>query len=365
MADQSAAAYLRPTDLTFDRYRVDLTTQTVQHERRACADLEDALGGIARGFKLLYREQVADPYDPSAPLVMNIGALTGTRVMTGLRTYLIGYSPLKASLSGAPALMWSAGSGSFGTRLRSLGIEEIVFTGRAARPDSLAPAPRGGRGPGPLRLPRRRRPARPPRQRTGPPPPRAHPRGALRRGRPGRRALPGGGLRRGGDHHRPATGDRRCQAAVVRAGRVRRGDGVQEPAGRGRRRPQSPRLGSRAQGDQPGDQPGGGQRPLPGPAPRPGRHLAHLQDDEGRRSPARVQLPLHRHRPLRRPLPGQRGGRALRGRGPRAATSAASAATRTSTTPRRGSPWASAPRWTTSRWRCSAPTWGSSTPTRC
>ena len=62
--------------------------------------------------------------------------------MTGLRTYLIGYSPLKASLTGRPGLMWSAGSGSFGTRLRSLGIEEIVFTGRAARPDSLAPEPR-------------------------------------------------------------------------------------------------------------------------------------------------------------------------------------------------------------------------------
>ena len=147
MADQSAAAYLRPTDLTFDRYRVDLTTQTVQHERRVCADLEDALGGIARGFKLLYREQVADPYDPSAPLVMNIGALTGTRVMTGLRTYLIGYSPLKASLSGAPALMWSAGSGSFGTRLRSLGIEEIVLTGRAARPTLLHLGPGEAGGP--------------------------------------------------------------------------------------------------------------------------------------------------------------------------------------------------------------------------
>nr|MCU0280452.1 aldehyde:ferredoxin oxidoreductase [Acidimicrobiia bacterium] len=146
MADQSAAAKLQPTDLTFDRYRVDLATQTVQHERRACADLEDALGGIARGFKLLYREPVADPYDPAAPLVMNIGALTGTRVMTGLRTYLIGYSPLKASRTGRPGLMWSAGSGSFGTRLRSLGIEELVFTGSAARPTllHLSPGETGG-----------------------------------------------------------------------------------------------------------------------------------------------------------------------------------------------------------------------------
>jgi aldehyde:ferredoxin oxidoreductase len=45
---------------------------------------------------------------------MNIGVLTGTRVMTGLRTYLTGFSPLKTALTGAPGLMWSAGSGSFG-----------------------------------------------------------------------------------------------------------------------------------------------------------------------------------------------------------------------------------------------------------
>ena len=122
------------TNLTFDRYWVDLTAQTVRPERLQCADFEDALGGIARAFKLLVGERVADPYDPSAPLVMNLGALTGTRVMTGLRTYLTGFSPLKASLSGAPGFMWSAGSGSFGTRLRGLGIDEVVLTGRAPGP---------------------------------------------------------------------------------------------------------------------------------------------------------------------------------------------------------------------------------------
>lgn len=147
MDDEATAALKAPTEFTFDRYRVDLTTQTVGHERLQCADFEDALGGIARSFKLLYREQVADPYDPAAPLVMNIGALTGTRVMTGLRTYLTGYSPLKASLTGAAALMWSAGSGSFGTRLRNLGVEEIVFTGRAARPVFLHLSPGEAGGP--------------------------------------------------------------------------------------------------------------------------------------------------------------------------------------------------------------------------
>jgi len=151
MADPTpAGATLRPTDLTYDRYSVDLTTGTVRHERRRCADLEDALGGIARAFKLLVREEVADPYDPASPLVMNLGVLSGTRVMTGLRTYFSGYSPLKASLSGAPGLMWSAGSGSFGPRLRSLGIDEVVFTGRAPRPTLLHLTP--GEGDAPARF---------------------------------------------------------------------------------------------------------------------------------------------------------------------------------------------------------------------
>ena len=147
MSGSSADGIRISTEFTFDRYWVDLTAQTVRHERLRCVDLEDALGGIARAYKLLHGISITDPYDPSAPLVLNLGALTGTRVMTGLRTYLTGFSPLKASLSGAPSLMWSAGSGSFGTRLRSLGIDEVVFTGRASRPTLLHLTPGEGDGP--------------------------------------------------------------------------------------------------------------------------------------------------------------------------------------------------------------------------
>jgi aldehyde:ferredoxin oxidoreductase len=146
MGDNSTGARRPPTAFTFDRYHVDLTAGTVRRERLCCSDLEDALGGIARSYKLLGNLAVADPYDPAAPLVMNIGVLTGTRVMTGLRTYLTGFSPLKASLGGTPGLMWSAGSGSFGTKLRALGIDEIVFTGRAPRPTLLHLSPGVGEG---------------------------------------------------------------------------------------------------------------------------------------------------------------------------------------------------------------------------
>lgn len=145
------AALKPPTAFSVNRYRVDLTTETVSFERVPCEDLEDVLGGIARATKLLAGTVVDDPYDPAAPIVMNLGLLSGTRVMTGLRTYFHGYSPLKMSRNGRPGLMWSAGSGKFGTKLRGLGIDEVVFTGRAASPRliHLTPAddPDGPYGP--------------------------------------------------------------------------------------------------------------------------------------------------------------------------------------------------------------------------
>lgn len=129
------------TEFEINRYFVDLTTETVRFERLACEDLEDVLGGIARATKMLDDVIVDDPYDPSAPLVMNLGLLSGSRVMTGLRTFFHGYSPLKTSLSGSPGLMWTAGSGHFGTKLRGLAIDDVVFTGRCARPTLLRLVP--------------------------------------------------------------------------------------------------------------------------------------------------------------------------------------------------------------------------------
>ncbi len=116
------------------RFHVNLTDRSVRFEEVPCEDLEDRLGGIARSFKLLAGSDVTDPYTPDAPLVMNLGRLSGTRVMTGLRTFFTGYSPLKTSDSGRPGLMWSAGSGHFGPKLRGLGIDDVVFTGRADGP---------------------------------------------------------------------------------------------------------------------------------------------------------------------------------------------------------------------------------------
>ena len=132
--DQEARS---PTDFQFARHNVDLSHGKVHPEIITCEDYEDVFGGIARGFKFLENKSVKDAYDPSASLVLNLGVLSGTDFMTGLRTYFLAYSPLKRSLSGMPSAMWSAGSGKFGTKLRHLDIDELVFTGRCAGPTLL------------------------------------------------------------------------------------------------------------------------------------------------------------------------------------------------------------------------------------
>jgi len=124
-------------DFQLQSVKIDLSSHAVNQETVTCDDLEDAMGGIARGFKLLEDCPTDTPYDPSATLIMNLGILSGTDFMTGLRTYFHAYSPLKSSLSGRPSAMWSAGSGKFGTKLRHLDIDEVVFTGRCEKPTVL------------------------------------------------------------------------------------------------------------------------------------------------------------------------------------------------------------------------------------
>lgn len=140
-----------PSDFVVHRYHVDLSSQTVRHEMIECVDMEDALGGIARAGKFFEHIPATDPYEPQSTLLVNLGLLSGTRVMTGLRTFFHGYSPLKTSKTGVPGLMWSAASGHFGTKLRGLGIDDIAITGRSATPTLLhitpAAAPEGPGGP--------------------------------------------------------------------------------------------------------------------------------------------------------------------------------------------------------------------------
>jgi aldehyde:ferredoxin oxidoreductase len=126
-----------PTDYKYRSAVIDLTAGTIAVEEKSCADLEDFLGGSGRIFKVLSSYDVSDPYDPAAPLVMELGCFSGTNLMTGLRTFFGGYSPLKGTRAGAPSAMYSAGSGKFGSKAAFAGIDEIIFTGRSEKPVTL------------------------------------------------------------------------------------------------------------------------------------------------------------------------------------------------------------------------------------
>lgn len=113
---------------------VNLNDASISIRSRACQNLEDVLGGFGRAYQELAKRNVDDAYTEDNPLIVSTGLLTGTPVMTGLRTYFSSYSPLKVSESGKPGAMWSAASGKFGTKLRWTGIDEIIFEGRSSTP---------------------------------------------------------------------------------------------------------------------------------------------------------------------------------------------------------------------------------------
>jgi aldehyde:ferredoxin oxidoreductase len=118
----------------YSRCTLDLTSGKIAFEEVPCQNLEDVLGGIGRSLQFLGGFDIRDAYAPENPLVVNTGLLTGTEIMTGLRTYFSAYSPLKVSDQGLPAVMWSAGSGNFGSKFRWTGLDELVVVGRAEQP---------------------------------------------------------------------------------------------------------------------------------------------------------------------------------------------------------------------------------------
>ena len=97
-----------PASVVYARCTVDLTAGVIAFTDIPCRNLEDVLGGFGRSFQILATRDITDAFSPANPLVVNTGALTGTSVMTGLRTYFSAYSPLKKSNKGLPAAIWSA-----------------------------------------------------------------------------------------------------------------------------------------------------------------------------------------------------------------------------------------------------------------
>lgn len=123
-----------PASVLYQRCTIDLASGAISFTEVPCRNLEDVLGGFGRSFQMLAERNVTAAYSPENPLIVNTGLLTGSDVMTGLRTYFSAYSPLKASNKGLPAAIWSAGSGKFGSKLKWCGLDEVIFENRSENP---------------------------------------------------------------------------------------------------------------------------------------------------------------------------------------------------------------------------------------
>lgn len=124
----------QPEKVYYKRCTVDLKTGKIDYSEIPCRNLEDVLGGFGRSFQDLAKLDIDNAYCDANPLIVNTGLLTGTSVMTALRTYFSGYSPLKGSKKGLPAAMWSTGSGKFGAKFKWTGLDELVFENRSDQP---------------------------------------------------------------------------------------------------------------------------------------------------------------------------------------------------------------------------------------
>jgi aldehyde:ferredoxin oxidoreductase len=134
MKFQTTEPALHPAGVFYRRCTVDLASGTMTFADLPCRNLEDVLGGFGRSFQDLAGRRIEEAYCDENPLIVNTGLLTGSTAMTGLRTYFSGYSPIKGSLAGLPAAMWSTGSGKFGAKFKWTGLDELVFEGRSPQP---------------------------------------------------------------------------------------------------------------------------------------------------------------------------------------------------------------------------------------
>ena len=120
--------------INYQQCIVKLDDTKIEINTVTCDDLIQVLGGFGRAYQRLAERDIEHAYSDDNPLIVSTGLLTGTPVMTGLRTYFSSYSPLKVSNQGRPGVMWSAVSGKFGTKLRWTGIDEIIIEGRSDIP---------------------------------------------------------------------------------------------------------------------------------------------------------------------------------------------------------------------------------------
>jgi len=130
-----------PSRILYRRCVLDLQSGEQTFNDVPCSNLEDVLGGFGRSFQQLAKRPLGEAYCDENPLIINTGLLTGSTAMTGMRTYFSAYSPLKQSLKGLPAAIWSAGSGKFGAKFKWTGLDELILENRSDKPVYLVIRP--------------------------------------------------------------------------------------------------------------------------------------------------------------------------------------------------------------------------------
>ncbi|MGV8086671.1 MAG: aldehyde ferredoxin oxidoreductase C-terminal domain-containing protein [Candidatus Woesearchaeota archaeon] len=105
--------------------------------------LEEKLGGFGKAIHdinshLKMHPDLKDAYDPRNMVSIDIGFLTGSKVMTGLRTIISGLSPLKTDSNiTTNGIYYSASSGDLGKILRGTGFDSIQLVGKLDKPSYL------------------------------------------------------------------------------------------------------------------------------------------------------------------------------------------------------------------------------------
>jgi aldehyde:ferredoxin oxidoreductase len=110
--------------------RIDLTTRRVQREKTEPQDVMRAIGGRGLNSWRLHDElkRDIDPLSPENMLLIGVGPLTGTLLSTSAYMTLSGKSPLTGILGD------SAAGGHFGPELKAAGYDQVIITGRSAKP---------------------------------------------------------------------------------------------------------------------------------------------------------------------------------------------------------------------------------------
>ena len=111
--------------------RVDLTEGKLTHETLKADVINDYIGGIGIGVRIVYDEVPpgVDALDPENRLVFAVSPLTGTAVPGACRYHVVGKSPQTLF-----TLSVSDSGGFWGPELKSTGHDAIVIQGAAEKP---------------------------------------------------------------------------------------------------------------------------------------------------------------------------------------------------------------------------------------